>query len=199
MRSGERFPIRETNMTTPEGPKLIIGDDWKNPGAGSNPAPAAKSAPSDAAPKLVVDSDWKSQAQAEKEKLAEAEKKAATGKKPGPGGRELPEADFKTLVGTMVTQAGMYLGWFPDQQGRAMVSLEYARFHIDLLGVLAEKVKGNVTAEEMDELTGALAELRTTFVQVAQAVAEAQAERAKGGAPGLNFGVPGPKGPMPGM
>ncbi|MGQ0627745.1 MAG: DUF1844 domain-containing protein, partial [Phycisphaerales bacterium] len=152
-------------MSTPEGPKLIIGDDWKNPSTpASKPAPAA-AAGTGSAPKLVVDSDWKSQAQAEKEKLAEGEKKAAANKKPGPGGgRELPEADFKTLVGTMVTQAGMYLGWFPDPQGRAMVSLEYARFHIDLLAVLAEKVKGNVTSEEMDELTGALAELRTTFV-----------------------------------
>ncbi|MFO0493154.1 MAG: DUF1844 domain-containing protein, partial [bacterium] len=104
--------------------------------------------------KLIIDSDWKNQAQAEKDRLAakEAQAKAsAKAKQPaglagaigggagagagGPG--ELPEADFQSLLGTMVTQALMYMGAFPDPEtGRAVVSLEYARLHIDLLAVL---------------------------------------------------------------
>ncbi len=176
-------------MSSGERPKLIIEGDWKSSKSDAAPAapttPAAKSA--EPASKLVVDSDWKSQAQAEKEKLAEAEKKAPAPKAGARGGKELPPADFKTLVGTLVTQAGMYLGWFPDAQGRAMVSLEYAKFHIDLLAVFAEKTKGNITKEEEEELAAAIHELRGQFVEISQAVAE----RAKAAAMGKGTGMPG--------
>ena len=175
--------------------KLILEDDWKAGRGEPAPAKPAPIDPTQARPagtdsagpsKLVVDSDWKSEAQAEKVKLAEGEKKAAASRPAasagaGAGARELPVADFKTLVGTLVSQAGMYMGWFPDAQGRAMVSLEYARFHIDLLGVLAEKTKGNVTPEESEELVAALVELRSNFVELSRAVAQGALERAQGG------------------
>ena len=111
----------------------------------------------DSAPKIVIDSDWKSQAQAEKERLAAAERsKAPMSRSAGDpavpqegDGEGLPEANFKALIGTLITNALMYLGAFPDpQSGRAMVAPEYAKFHIDLLGVLQEKTKGNLTEEE---------------------------------------------------
>ncbi|MCP4011829.1 MAG: DUF1844 domain-containing protein, partial [Phycisphaeraceae bacterium] len=58
---------------------------------------------------------------------------------------------------------------------------------IDLLAVLDEKTKGNITDDEAGELTNVLNELRSRFVQIAQLVAQQQAEAA--GAPG------GPGGP----
>lgn len=143
------------------------------------------------APKIIVDSDWKSQAQAEKERLAkEAEKKAAKAAPAaapggGPAGEGLPPADFNSLLGTLITQALMYLGAFPDPEGRAMVSLEHARFHIDLLGVLEEKTRGNISEEESADLKRALSELRLRYVEISKAVAEMIArERAGGGAGG---------------
>lgn len=152
-------------------------------------------------PKIVVDSDWKSQARAEKERLAAAEKakaaeKAAREGGGAPGGEQfegLPPADFQSLLGTMITQALMYLGGFPDPQtGRAIVSLEHARFHIDLLGVLQEKTKGNLSEQESQDLTQALSQLRLRFVEITKAVAQMAAERAqaKGGAGGAP-GAPG--------
>jgi hypothetical protein len=193
-------------MSGPDQPRIILDSDWRKPGQGTGAgpgaggsAPAAGAAKAEGAPKLVVDSDWKSQAQAERERLAEAEKKAAANKPAGGvgggrGSRELPPADFDTLVGTMLTQALMYLGGFPDPQtGRAIVSLEHAKFHIDLLDVLAQKVKGNLTKEEEENLTGALHELRARFVEIAQAVAQMARERAAGGGAGQPGGVP--KGP----
>jgi hypothetical protein len=153
-------------------------------------------------PKIVVDSDWKSQARAEKDRLEqqakarEAEKKAAApagavGAGAGADGEgQLPPADFMTLLGTMVTQALMYMGAFPDPQtGRAIVSLEHAKFHIDLLGVLEAKTKGNLAPEEATEITGTLNELRMRYVEISKAVATAierqQAQRA------MNPGGPG--------
>jgi len=135
-------------------------------------------------PKLHVDSDWKAQAHAEKERLAkqEAEKPAR------PGRDEMPPADFRSLVGVLASQAISGLGGMQDEQGRVMVDLMGSRFAIDLLGVIQEKTKGNLTPEEEKDLTEVLAELRTRFVQIAQAVA-AKMAAGKGGVPGAMPGI----------
>lgn len=152
-------------------------------------------------PKIIVDSDWKQQAQAEKQRLAAQEQaskpKPAAGTAPGAGPADeegLPGADFSALVGTLLTPALHYLGTFPDPQtGRAVVSLEYARLYIDLLGVLEEKTKGNLTPEEAKDLSQALAELRVRFVEISRAVAahvakERTSEAGGGGGGGGGMG-----------
>jgi len=128
------------------------------------------------APKLHVDSDWKAQAQAEKDRMAaqEAQKPAR------PGRDEMPPADFRSLVGLLASQAVGGLGGYADEQGRVMVDLMGSRFAIDLLGVLEEKTKGNLSEEEAKDLREVLAELRSRFVQIAQAVATRMAQ-GKGG------------------
>jgi len=167
-------------------------------------------------PKIVVDSDWKSQARAEKERLAAGERQKAAEKQKkadaaatttGAAGRAasqdaelgddrgLPPADFQALIGTLITQALMYLGAFPDPQtGRAIVSLEHARFHIDLLSVLEEKTKGNLSEAEAQDLKQALYELQMRYVEISKAVAQ-MAQKGKVGAAGQ---VVGP-GVTPGM
>jgi hypothetical protein len=160
-------------------------------------------------PKIIIDSDWKAQAQKEKERLAakekEAQEKAASRQGSGGGGgvpggapgrgehadQGMPEPDFQALVGTMVTQALLYMGGFPDPQtGRAIVSLEHARFHIDLLATLEEKTKGNLTEDEAKDLSMAVNELRMRFVEIVKAVAQASKEG--------RIPRPGAAGPMPG-
>lgn len=158
-------------------------------------------------PKIIIDSDWKAQAQKEKERLAAQEKEAAAkapkGGSAGPGGAagagyDMPPADFPSLVGTIVTQALLYLGGFPDPQtGRAMVSLEHAKFHIDLLAVLQEKTKGNLSQEDDTDLTQALNELRLRFVDISKAIAQMQAKAAMEGQAGA-AGMGGPSGPAVG-
>ncbi len=154
-------------------------------------------------PKIVVDSDWKSQARAEKERLAAAEKAKAPAAGAAPAGKggaagqadaggagaaggaegRMPDADFSALVGTLITQALMYMGGFPDPEtGRAVVSLEHARFHIDLLGVLQAKTEGNLTDDEASDISQALSELRMRFVEISKAVSQWQAQQAMGGA-----------------
>jgi len=125
------------------------------------------------APKIIIDDDWKSSAQAEKQKLVDAEKqKAEQAAEQGPGG--LPEViGFKELLSLFATQALMYMGAIPDQSGRAMVSLEVAKLNIDLLAVVQEKTKGNLTAEEQEMIDGTVTELRMQFVEVSKAVAQA--------------------------
>lgn len=151
----------------------------------------------DEKPKIIVDSDWKTQAQAEKDRLAAEEAKKAASKPPvakgGPAGgaggrgapREMPPADFQGLLGTMVTQALMYMGGFPDPRtGRAIVAPDYARYYIDLISVLEAKTKGNLSPEESKELAQVLHELRMRYVEVSKAIEEMAREEAAAAAAG---------------
>ncbi|MBN8597609.1 MAG: DUF1844 domain-containing protein [Planctomycetes bacterium] len=143
------------------------------------------------APKIIIDSDWKSQAQAEKEKLvaAESAKKAEQQAKAeaGPGGREEGPIGIQDLISLLVSQTLMYLGAVPDpQSGRAIVAPEYAKLHIDMLGALEEKTKGNLSENEAKLLSRALHELRMEYVEVSNYVSKAIAEgKIKPGTPGM--------------
>jgi hypothetical protein len=140
----------------------------------------------DDSPILHVDDDWKAQAQAEKQKLAEKEKaakqqQAAAGKpqagtaKGSPGVKagkpgQMPPADFNTLLNAIATQALFAMGAMPDPQtGQRYTNLDVARHHVDSLGVLEDKTKGNLTDEEQKTLATTLYELRSTYVQIANA------------------------------
>ena len=142
------------------------------------------------APKLIIDSDWKNEAQAEREKLAEAEKAASdAGPEGAPGA--MPEADFRGLMGMLATQALMYMGGIADPNtGKPVFDPMYAQHMIDLLGVLEEKTKGNLSEEEAGEMAGVLNELRSRFVELMQIVAQQQAGAVAGG-------QAGPAGPIP--
>jgi len=146
-------------------------------------------------PKIIVDDDWKSQAQAEKEKLAEQAK--AEPEASAEGG--LPEnITFTDLVRMFATQALMYMGAFPDPQtGKATVALDVAKMNIDLLGVLEEKTKGNLDDEEKELLEGSARELRGQFVEISKMLQQAQAEGRIGPDGTLNA-APGGAGPGPG-
>ncbi|MEO1510958.1 MAG: DUF1844 domain-containing protein, partial [Planctomycetota bacterium] len=139
-------------------------------------------------PKIIVDDDWKSQAQAEKQRLAEeAEQAKAEG-----GAGSVPEKlEFLDLVRMFAQQAMMYLGAIPEpESGRAVVSLPIAKMQIDLLGILEEKTKGNLSDDETALLSGVLQDLRMTFVEVSKAVDQAVAEgKLK---PGAGGGAGGP-------
>jgi hypothetical protein len=123
----------------------------------------------DSTPKILVDTDWKAEAQAEKERLAKKAEEVES--KSGAQSGELPPANFQMLVGTLASQAVMGLGAVRDPKtGGVVVDLDAARFAIDLLAVIEDKTKGNLTDEETKEVSQALAELRQRFVQVSDAV-----------------------------
>jgi len=158
--------------------------------------------PEEGKSKIFIDSDWKSQAQAEKEKLAAQEKERASTAAAGAGGpgaggdRAPPEASFDELIRLLATQALVYLGAFPDPQtGRAVVALDLAQLNVDLLGVLEEKTRGNLTEEEADTLGKTLGELRLAFADVSAAVSKAVDEGRIQRVP--TSGSPGGAGSMP--
>lgn len=153
----------------------------------------------DDTPKIIVDSDWKQQAQAEKERLAQAEK--AKGEQAGSAQDPNRPVDFIDLVQSLASQALLYMGAIPDpESGRAVLAPEMARMSIDMLGVLETKTKGNLTEEESSALTDVLRELRFQFVEVSRAIAKAIQEgkiKPQGGVQPM--GAPDPtRGPIKG-
>ena len=134
------------------------------------------------APKLIIDTDWKSQAQAEKERLS-APEPAKTGPTatsqavPGQPGEAPKSTLFTELVRMLATQALLYMGAFPDPEtGRAMVALDVAKIHIDMLADLEAKTKGNLGESESHLLARTVHELRMEFVEISKAVAKAVQE-----------------------
>ena len=117
--------------------------------------------------KIIVDDDWKAQAQKEKEELAakeETEKETtATDKERQP----LPEANFPGLVSMLATQAFFAMGVLrPEEYKDQPADMEMAKFNIDMITVIEEKTKDNLTKEESDFLTNTLQQLRMTFVKL---------------------------------
>jgi hypothetical protein len=81
-------------------------------------------------------------------------------------------SDSITFVGfvvSLVHTAYMHLGDMPDPaSGRAEPDLSSAQQIIDIVALLEEKTRGNLTAEERQILEQALYELRLRFVEVSQ-------------------------------
>ncbi len=114
-------------------------------------------------PKIIIDNDWKQQARAEKEHLAQEEEKQ---QEKGVG--ELPPVSFTTLISSYVTQAMLALGLLEHPAlNKRMVDLDLAKFNIDMLAVLEEKTKGNLSPEEKKMLDEALHQIRMAYVQLA--------------------------------
>lgn len=108
--------------------------------------------------KLIVDDDWKAEARREKERLASQ-----------PTGREkLPDPSFAELVNIIVMQAMAALGLFTGPGGQRLpVDPDTAKHFIDMLQVLEDKTRNNLTPEEKTLLDQVLYETRMAFVQVA--------------------------------
>ena len=102
--------------------------------------------------------------------MSEAENSAAQPEPPTPETEQhipLPPATFEFLALSIRTQAEVQLGLihFGPESERPKPELGLARHSIDLLGVLQEKTKGNLTLEEQRLLENSLTELRFRFVQ----------------------------------
>ncbi|MES2220185.1 MAG: DUF1844 domain-containing protein [Acidobacteriota bacterium] len=78
---------------------------------------------------------------------------------------------FDHLVQSMYMTAMMSMGAGTQPGEKPRIDLMGARQTIDLLGVLQEKTKGNLTANEQRLLESALFELRMMFLEITNAIA----------------------------
>jgi len=102
------------------------------------------------------------------EAAAEAPKLASAAPPKSASPRALPPADFATLVLSLGSSVLMYLGESPE--GKATQhNFPMAKHAIDLLTVLEEKTKGNLSAEEEHILGSLLFDLRLRYVEALKA------------------------------
>lgn len=86
------------------------------------------------------------------------------------GSPELPQVDFSTFLLSLAHSALLHLGVVPGLEGEQTdVNLPLARQTIDLLSLLAEKTKGNLTGEEERLQEQLLYDLRSRYVEIAKA------------------------------
>ena len=76
----------------------------------------------------------------------------------------LPAPDFDFLLYSLRLQAEINLGLLPVGDNQEP-DFELARHNIDLLAMLQEKTKGNLSPDERQALDNSLAELRLRFVE----------------------------------
>lgn len=79
----------------------------------------------------------------------------------------LPPATFEFLILSLKTQTELHLGLlhFGEEKDRPLPDFRVARHSIDLLAMLQEKTRGNLSLEEQRLVENALTELRFRFVQ----------------------------------
>jgi len=80
----------------------------------------------------------------------------------------MPDLTFTAFVVSLASTAAIHFGDLPDPASGAHAepNLEGAAQMIEILALLAEKTRGNLTAEERQVLEQVLYELRLRFVEV---------------------------------
>lgn len=79
---------------------------------------------------------------------------------------QLPKVSMATLILSLSSSAMVHMGEVPEpESGRVCTELALAKHTIDILGLLEEKTKGNLSPEEERLFKDVLYELRMIFVQ----------------------------------
>src|SRR5262249_17056965 len=83
------------------------------------------------------------------------------------GRHGLPPATFEFLILSLRAQAEMQLGLFHfgEDDEKPQPDFDLARHSIDMLNVLLEKTRGNLTIDEQRLLENSLTELRFRYIQ----------------------------------
>ena len=104
-----------------------------------------------------------------------------------PGMEHPPAMSFEQIVHSIYMTTIVQLGGTTQEGQQPKVDLLGARQSIDMLAILAEKTKGNLTPGEAQLMDNALFEVRMGFLEVTQALARSAANRQPppgSGAPG---------------
>ena len=101
-----------------------------------------------------------------------------------PGADRIPPMSFERLVQSLYTQALILLGGGAQPGETPRVDILGAKETIDMLSVLADKTKANLSPTEDNLLQSALFDLRMGFLEITQALARQAAQRQGAPAPG---------------
>ena len=114
----------------------------------------------------VTDKRFSSQSE-EENKKADAEKNELKSNYSEEANKETPKftIDFSSFVLSLSAQALIQLGQINDPvTNQPAKDLEAAKHTIDILGIIEDKTKGNLTPEEQKTIDGSLYDLRMMFL-----------------------------------
>jgi hypothetical protein len=166
-------PEREERTTTPAEPAA----------AAPTPQPVAAAPEPAAEPDLPAPPTAEETDQARRAYEMTADRLDTAIRSANPGMDHPPAMSFDQLIQSVYMTAMMQLGAATHEGQQPQVDILGARQSVDMLAVLAEKTKGNLTAEETRLLDSALFELRMAFLEVTQALARSAAAKAPGARP----------------
>lgn len=117
----------------------------------------------------VIDKRFSTQEEVQKEEAKEEKKpqeKREERKEKAEKLPPLPEATFSTFIYSLSTSALIHLGEIPEPTTQKMAkNIPLAKQTIDILGILQEKTKGNLTQDEEPLLNNILYDLRMRYVK----------------------------------
>jgi hypothetical protein len=171
-------PEREERVATPVEPPAAVA-----------PPPSATSPEATQEPDMPPPPTAEENDQARRAYEMTADRLDTAIRSANPGMNHPPAMSFEQLVQSIYMTSMMQLGAATHEGQQPQVDILGARQSIDMLAVLADKTKGNLTPEENRLLDSALFELRMAFLEVTQALARSAAAKAPGA------GRPGPVGP----
>jgi hypothetical protein len=148
------FTVSDKRLFTKEGSRRDPDTPRETPAASPPPPPTRREAPRAAEPPR---------------QRPEPERQRP---EPGTGThRDLPPADFTMLVNMLVTNAMVFLGQMPAPGSQQyMRNLPQAQHMIDLLMVLREKTRGNLTQDEEQMMQDLLPQLQMAYVSASRQV-----------------------------
>ena len=104
-----------------------------------------------------------------KEESAKVKEEKDEGKKKEKGFAPLPEINFSSFILSISSSALLHLGEIADpQSGEKKKDLALAKQSVDIIALLKEKTKGNLTEDEEKLLEHLLYDLRMRFVQASE-------------------------------
>jgi Domain of unknown function (DUF1844) len=139
------------------GPRLVVPEPQEAAAAEEHPA---DSYPLPEAPTAEESREQKSAYDASAERLEDLIRAQ------NPGAGPQPPVTFDSLVQQLYLSAMIQMGAGTQEGQRPRVDILGARQTIDLLGILAEKTKGNLSAQEDKMLQTVLFETRMAFLEL---------------------------------
>ncbi|MFY9855199.1 MAG: DUF1844 domain-containing protein [Terracidiphilus sp.] len=141
------------------GPRLVVNESKPTPAAPSEAAPPAEGE-MPAPPTAEESREQKAAYDASAQRLEDL----VRAQNPAVGAQ--PPINFEHLVQQFYVSAMIQMGAGAQEGQRPRVDIMGARTTIDLLGVLAEKTRGNLTAAEDKTLQTVLFEVRMAFLEL---------------------------------
>jgi hypothetical protein len=164
LRDGESS---NTNESTPPPP----------PPAAAKAAPPNMHETSDPEPPLLDEEETIPDATAAEAAQQKQEYQVSAGRldemfrKANPGQPAMPAMNFDRLVQSLYMTAAVQMGAGTGPNEQPRIDIIGARQSIDMLNVLEEKTKGNLTEEEKRLLQNALFDMRMSFLEITNAIA----------------------------